>query len=322
MDTTKLNLSDLRASFSDGYDLFICSSSFEDRCLSIASNIDLDHFSRSLVLSNVDLKEYVGRNEEELLQILGDKGRISAISTIDPILTADSLVDSLSEINSKGNLEKVLIDVSSFTHESLLILLKIFTIFYPKTLVNGVYANASEYSVGDDIKHKWLSRGVGEVRTILGYPGKITPSRKNHLILIVGYEYERAAGIIESLEPNSISLGYGRPSTATTEKDQSANEHYMHLVEQVATSFTNVNCFEVPCDNPFESCKIIKQQVDKFEDMNIILAPMNNKLSTIGAAMAVFENDSVQLCYAKALQYNYSNYSSPGNKCYLFPIFQ
>lgn len=146
------------------------------------------------------------------------------------------------------------------------------------------------------------------------------PSRKTHLILIVGYEHERAAGIIEAIEPNSIALGYGRSGSATTEKDKDANELYLHLVEQMATSFADVNCFEIPCDDPEGTRDEIQSQIKKAGDSNILLAPMNNKLSTIGAVWAALHDENVQMCYAQTLRYNYSDYSSPGSHCYMFDL--
>src|SRR5208337_3388367 len=186
--------------------------------------------------------------------------------------------------------------------------------------ITGAYANASEYSVGDDIRHKWLSRGIGEVRSVLGYPGNIVLSRKTHLMLIVGYEHERAAGLIDSIEPNSIALGYGRSGSATTEKNKDANEHYMNLVKQMATSFSEISLFEIPCDDPQGTRDKLREQINKAGDVNILIAPMNNKLSTIGAAWAAFENRDVQICYARALSYNYGGYSMPGSHCYLLDM--
>ncbi|MFA4885516.1 MAG: hypothetical protein WC601_07060, partial [Desulfotomaculaceae bacterium] len=206
------------------------------------------------------------------------------------------------------------------THESLLILLRLLQMRCPTAKITGAYANASEYSVGDDVKHKWLSRGIGEIRSVLGFPGNIVPSRKTHLILIVGYEYERAVGIIETIEPNSIALGYGRSGSATTEKNKEANEHYLHLVEQMATSFSDIIRFEIPCNDPHKTRDELQTQISKVKDMNILIAPMNNKLSTIGAALAAFDNKDIQMCYAHALSYNYSSYSSPGSQCYIFDL--
>jgi hypothetical protein len=251
---------------------------------------------------------------------LGDISLCADISTEDPLSTADSISKVLNNIIQNEQVNSILIDVTAFTHESLLIILRLVQIYCPDSIVTGIYSSASEYSIGDDIDHKWLSRGIGDVRPVLGYPGNIIPSKKNHLIVIVGYEHERATGIIEALEPNSISLGYGVSGSATTEKNKDANERYMHLVQQVATSFTNTNCFEIPCDNPFLSAKGIVSEIDKVINSNVIIAPMNNKLTTIGAAWAALIKNNVQLCYAKALCYNYLNYSNPSEYCYIFDL--
>ncbi len=320
MEPLKTPLSSLKNAFSEHFDIFICSSSFEDRCLSVANSISPEIFKRALILSNIDLIDYVGTNKQKLERLFGRKALSAEVSTLDPLFTADSIRKCLETLCEGSETSKILLDVTSFTHESLLILIRLLKLLSPKAIITGVYANASEYSIGDEVNYKWLSRGIGEVRSVLGFPGNIVPSRKTHLILIVGYEHERAAGIIESIEPNSIALGYGRSGTATTDKDKDANEHYMHLVQEMATSFSEVNCFEIPCNDPYgTSIELLKQMnIAKEKDMNILIAPMNNKLSTVGAAWAALSDPDIQMCYAKALCYNYSNYSRPGSGCYIF----
>ena len=320
MAIQKIKLNELQVTVTESYDLFICSSSFESRCLSVAKNLNFDRIKKSLILTNEDLIEYIGKNKDILVRYLGEKYLSVDISTTDPLLTADNISNVLNNSIQSEQINSILIDVTAFTHESLLIILRLVQIYFPDSIISGIYASASEYSIGDDIDQKWLSRGIGDVRPVLGYPGQIIPSKKNHLIVIVGYEYERATGIIEALEPNSISLGYGVSGSATTEKNKDANERYMHLVQQVATSFTNTNCFEIPCDNPYLSYKGIVSEIDKAIQSNVIIAPMNNKLTTIGVAWAAFMNKDVQLCYAKTLCYNYFNYSNPSEYCYIFDL--
>ncbi len=320
MKIQKIILQEIGATLLEPYDLFICSSSYEQRCFSIAKHIVKDRIQQAMILANNDLFEYIGENKEKLIKRFGKKGRVVDISTSDPLITADNLDRSLAQSNETGSVNRILLDITTFTHESLLILLLLLKRHFPLARTTVIYSNAAEYSVGDEVPHKWLSRGIGEVRSVLGYPGNIMPSKKTHLIMIVGYEHERAAGLIETLEPNSIALGYGRSGSATTEKDKDANEHYLHLVRQVATSFTEVSSFEIPCNDPFGTQDEIKRQISSVTDMNVLIAPMNNKLSTIGAAWASFENEDVQLCYAQALGYNYSNYSKPGRECYIFEM--
>lgn len=318
MKLTKYNLLDINEVLIRGYDLFICSSSFEDRCLSIANNLYKKRYDKSLIISNIDLNDYVGTNADKLLEILSPSSEIVEVKTTDPLFTADNIDRGLLNAIGSEFAGSILLDSTAFTHESLLIMLRLLYLRYPDAKITCAYSNAAEYSVGDDVKQKWLSRGVGEVRSVLGFPGNIVPSRKTHLILIVGYEHERAAGIIETLEPNSIALGFGRSGSATTEKNKEANEHYKHLVEQMTTSFPNVNSFEIPCDDPEGTRDEIIKQVAKVHDSNILLAPMNNKITTIGSAWAALIDDNIQICYARALGYNYFGYSRPGTKCYVF----
>lgn len=320
MPIQKIELTDIRDNMSGLFDLFICSSSFEDRCISIPMSIDIAKMHRTLILSNLDYSDYVGLNQKKLSDLFGGKGKVIGVKSSDPLFTADTIKNCLHDERSYGHADSVVIDITTLTHETLLILLRLLRIELPDATIKGVYANASEYSVGDTVQHKWLSRGISEVRSVLGFPGNIIPSRKTHLIVIVGYEHERAIGLIDFMEPNSIALGFGRSGSATTEKDKDANEHYMHLVAQMATSFSVVNQFEIPCDNPYGTQDELQKQIKAAGDVNIVIAPMNNKLSTIGAAWTAFENGDVQICYARALSYNYTGYSMPGAHCYILDL--
>ncbi len=315
-----INLSELRNELSRSFDLFICSSSFEDRCLSIAYNICIEKIERALIIYNSNFLQHVNTNKNKLLELFGQKGHEVEVSSSDPLLTADNIDNQLSKSIDTCIINSILLDITTFTHESLLILLRLLQLRCPEAKITCTYSNAFEYSAGDDKNHKWLSMGIGEVRSVLGYAGNIIPTRKTHLIVIVGYEYERALEIINVIEPNSLALGYGRSENALTEKDKEANEHYSYLVEQMATSYSDINRFEVPSNDPYKTCTKLLEQINNFKDLNVLIVPMNNKLSTIGSALAAFINQDVQLCYAPALAYNYSNYSVPGDKCYIFDL--
>jgi hypothetical protein len=47
---------------------------------------------------------------------------------------------------------------------------------------------------------------------------------------------------------------------------------------------------------------------------------MNTKISTVGCALAAWEDRAIQLCYAQATRYNYAHYSTPGDTCYVFDL--
>lgn len=304
------------------YDALICFNSFEARCTTIPSQVSKDNFANCLIFTNRDTREQSENNLNIINQLFAGKSQIIELTVSSPISVADKMEETIKSLAKSCELKKVFIDITTFTHETLLILLAIFREKFSDTHVVCGYVNAKEYSYDcEDQKDKWLSRGIGEIRSVLGYSGVLKPSKKNLLMVIVGYEYERAVRIIETVEPDFLSLGYGLASYSTTEKNRGANEHYTQLVKQMATYYDEIQDFQVPCNDPYKAYQAIREQVENIgSDKNIIIVPMNNKISTIGAALVAFEKPEIQICYAPALIYNYSAYSIAGDRCYIFDL--
>jgi len=252
MKIQKIQLSALGRKLPDPINLFICSSSFEPRCHSVPTALRNSNIGSVLILEALDLKQYTEKAAERMRAQFSKSSKIVGVSTRDPLLTADNLGKAFLTALRQIRPRTILIDITTFTHEIMLILLVLIRIH--RSLLDGVkltltYSGASEYSIGDNLKNKWLSKGVRTVRSVLGFPGDSIPTKKTHLIILVGYEYERAEKLIEVIEPNTISLGFGRSSTATTEKDKGANAHYHLLLSRMAASYAVVECFEIFCNN-------------------------------------------------------------------------
>lgn len=314
------NLAEINGKIEQHFDLFICCSSFEMRCISFVNNFDTNRIKNALVFYNKDCLEHIQNNSEYLRNRLGEKACFIEMLHSDPLYTADQIKMALQTLSEKETINSILVDITTFTHESLLLIVRLLSIIFPNSEVQCIYSNAREYSSNDKVENKWLSKGIAEIRSVLGYAGNILPAQKTHLILIVGYEYERAMGIINALEPNSISLGFGRSENATTQKDKDANEHYAWIVEQTATNYSDVDCFEVKCNDPFATSEAILEIIKNIEEKNVLIVPLNNKISTIGVALSAMLNDNIQVCYAPALIYNYLNYSEPGDICFFFGL--
>jgi hypothetical protein len=210
------------------------------------------------------------------------------------------------------------VDITTFTHEALLILLKLLQLkLKPTDSVTFLYTAALEYSVGDEEENKWLSKGIGEIRSVLGYPGKVLPTQKLHLVILTGFESERAERFIEEYEPNMLSLGLADPDSSTSPAHYPVNRA-KH--SRIAARHKDAVTFVFSCSDPVETMTAIQDRIRQVPDHNVLIAPMNTKISTVGAALVAFDNDSVQLCYATANQYNESNYSKPDSNCYLFTV--
>ena len=320
MNMKKFGIDQLSNNLSYPIDTFICCGSYENRCHIIPDIVDQEKISHALVVENKDLSIYVGENAQYLRKHFGKKSIDVATDSSNPLLTADNIHNALKSVKKKSP-QRYLIDITTFRHESLLILVNLLRqMTTTEDRIDLLYVSASDYSIGDAIADKWLSKGVAEVRSILGYSGDFSPSKKMHLVIIVGYEYQRASALIDILEPNQLSLGLGKPLTATDEKHKAAQEFFYKLLKNMMMLRGNVDEFEFSCNDPLETRDAILLQSKKFSDYNVVVAPMNTKLSTVGAGLATFIDNEIQLCYAQAEQYNNHGYSSPGTNCYMFEL--
>jgi len=315
-----INLEMLQNEISKKYSVFICSSSFEQRCASVCSVINSNKLIKAFIIYNREYKSYLKYNLNKQKKILAPHYSLVETSLKDPLLTADNMKENIIDYIIKQKPKNILLDITTFSHEGLLILLKLLMSYCPFSKISCVYTNAREYSVGDEIGQKWLSKGIEEVRAVLGYTGNLIPSKKTHLFLIVGYEYERAISLINMIEPNVLSLGYGKSENATVEKNKEANLHYSNLVSDMSPSYPEINKFEISCNDPYKTYKCLEKQIRKYKDDNILIVPMNNKISTIGAGLLALKNERIQVCYGPALTYNILNYSTTGSKYYIFDI--
>lgn len=302
-------------------DIFICSGSFESRSLEVARAIGPKNVKKAIVAYNENLKTFVEENYLKLTEIFGDKTCKARLDTGDPLKTADAFITELNKVTSSGKQKHYLIDITTFTHEAILILIKLLSMKAKTTdKITCVYVGAKEYSYKNKKKDKWLSKGLADIRSVLGYPGIMDLSRPTHLIVLVGFEHERATSLINELDPEIISLGYGKSGTETDKSHKDANLHFHGLLSRIASTHCKVNNFEFSCTDPVDTKNMLITQINNCPDHNVIIAPMNTKISTIGVALATMEIQDIQLCYAQPRHYNYYHYSIPGKNCYLFDI--
>lgn len=303
----------------ENIDLFICSSGFEARSKSIALAINPEKI-RNAFIFNVE-ENYVV-SEENLKEIQNHLHHMIKIDhpRNNPLETYDIFKNKLDEFYNKFDNERlrIVIDITSFTRENLLILLKVIYILpYNKVEkdIKLVYTPADNYS------SEWLTKGVRQIRSIFGYSGMIQPSKKQLLIILNGFEEERTSEIIKSFEPNMILLG--KPSEKTS-INETLDIRGKQSFEKIQEKYTNIKeTFEFSCIDVQETIKKIEEFISEYgEEYNIILSPLNNKISTIAVAIVALNNDDVQVCYASANQYNIDSYSIPSDYLLMFDFLQ
>ena len=305
--------------FSD-LDALICSASFEDRCLTVPNKFSyLASSVRSVIVAwNVNYLSAVGENRQRLLDMFPHSVNCE-LDADDPLVTADRFMQCLRDVFGDGNTPKRIgIDITAFTKESLLILLRcLLKVMKREDSVIGLYNRASSYE-GVEKKDRWLSRGVREIRSVLGYPGNFRPTRRTHLVLLAGFEDDRALRLTAELEPSVLSLGTPDP------KKGHAHEHNTTMQSRKARWLSHLGSEvrEFYFDGySLDKCvESIRLAVGQESSMNTILAPMNTKISTVATGIFALGNPDVQITYAQADVYNYDRYSSPADEVYVFDL--
>lgn len=322
--TEKIPFSQLSSALPSGKLGFITFASFESRCRSIPEHLPLMHVSAALVFSSIEHRAQNRENVDFIRGVLGSVCNEARVSIKDPLHFADVFESWLSE-NVRA-FDALVIDVTTFTHETLLVALRILDLFSAKDSVllyvgAAAYGNVDGKNGGGDL---WLSRGVTEVTSILGYPGELLPSQPLHLIVLVGFESERANEAIGQLQPARISLGLASREQSVSDELFLINTEYHQQVSRFAAGLEQMRSgvvrFEFSAVDPDATRGAVLEEAAKFSGHNVVVLPMNTKLSTVGCALAAFSNPSIQLCYARVSEYNVANYSRPGDNVRLFHL--
>lgn len=315
----KTELSKISNAIPNGEYILIVGLGFDKRCLSILKSLsqhDTSNIKSIIGVQNGSWKEQAQENISNFTSICNTKGVIVGGNCDGATSVADSLYSLLRLSIEKNNNIKFLIDATGFSHELLIIVIGLLNNENKLHDCHILYTGAAEYSFNEQ-DHKWLSRGVLDIRSVLGFPGEMLPSQKLHLIIMTGFEIERAAEIIARYEPDFLSIGFGGKYQSVSDEHHSynaqAHKEILSLVQRMRGANYNVNEFEFSCIDPIESKKQILAHVKKYSEHNIVLCPLNTKLSTVGAALAAIENSSIQLCYSEPREYNISGYAKEGN---------
>lgn len=324
----KMIKTDINSHLPENYS-FICFSSFEKRCTTVTSCIDCNSIIKAYVLRNCSSDSICGnsKNFDYICKKFGSKGISKEINLYDPLNIADTSLAIIKDlINEK--IRSIVIDITTFTHEALLILIRV--IYDNRQHFDDIiclYNGATNYGGETDPEKIWLSKGCQDVRNVIGYPGKLKPSLKIHLTILSGYERERATRLIDLLEPDILSLAVGDDNEPTEAENKDTMMHF----KQYFSSWTenlrlNVDPFFFSCSDVEKTANILIERFKKAPDENHIIVPLNTKLSTIATAIAALSVQDVQVCYSLPEIYNTDHYSEPSDNITIinlnkFPLF-
>ena len=114
----KARLHNLNSNITEEYKVFICSASFESRCLAIPQKLKKQKFEKVIVLENSEGSNTIKENGDAIFGTYPGITRIIEVPFSDSLVVADLLAKELKTIKNR---DSVLIDITTFTHENLLI---------------------------------------------------------------------------------------------------------------------------------------------------------------------------------------------------------
>lgn len=303
--------------------VFIGCLSYEPRSISILDTIGPDSMEEVYAFYNKQFFEFgVQERLERVQRVYGERLEEVEFSVGTPIETARRIYQIVAQIIEKGH-SRIVIDSTTFTHEILLMIMKVVHDNRARfDSIQVLYVSADEYSVGDKPEDKWLSKGCNDVRNVVGYAGKMRPTAKTCLVLLAGFEHERATKLIDFLEPERVVLGNGIEST--NDNHIKTMDHFKGEFEKLFSSLSGKgnSRFDFSCKDIVSTARSILDVVRDHPDENIIIVPLNTKLSTMATAVVAIKNPEVQVAYAVSETYNTANYSSAGENVTIVDLKQ
>ncbi len=289
-------------------DIFICAGSPEIRCLGAVKKLDKDYRAENIfILKYSHYNEKRENHLKEMRAILKERkvGRIDEflIDEESPLLILNDVVQKIEKYIVKSTHPGITIDISTLIKWHLLILLKALDV---KGLLNKcrfLYTEPKDYLT--DLFQP-LSFGLKQIFPIPLFSGNYDFSKDSLLIIMLGYEGDRAMALLENIDPAECLLLVPKPAyhpewEGRTEK---MNKEIINIVGES-------NIRYIDSRNPM----LVSQQLnniltDKYSSYNCIISPMGTKPQTVGLYLFSSKyKDDISLIYTSPLRHNDPFYS-------------
>jgi hypothetical protein len=232
---------------------------------------------------------------------------------------------------------RITVDITTFNREALLACMTILRWAYPRGTFRFVYISPEEYNPAGraELKRRersgetltpsnlaenlWLSRGFRHMRNAIGFPGLQKPKQPALLILLPGFEIERALTIVDTLEPSLVLLG--KPVDATRDEFYERSVQAKNQMLRLFRSRQPVEEFDFSCKDVGATRKALEKLLHRFYDShNIFLSSHSTKPTLIGVFLTAEKFDGIQVTCTVPGEYNVEDYSSGAHAISFFTM--
>jgi len=299
-------------------DLFICSASFEERCLSSPALMGIDFLTKYAVIFYVEDPLYKKQVEKNMFRLQTElrKKTTEGIFVIscqreNPVDGIQQMAKILKECKLNTNEGPfITVDVSGFTKIYLLELLH-FLVIERELGIPRLLHTTQRY-----LPNK-LTRGIEQITTIPNYFGSPSMDKETALVLFLGFEPERALGIWRQYNPaRTIALITNPPRTGNPDYLKYARQNNAELLSK-----SSVEVRDVPADNPYAARMVLDAIYGETRDsFNMVIGPFGTKPQVVGVFLFCKEHRKAQVIYSFPATYTRSYLQRQPGVTLLLPV--
>ena len=280
----------------DKDDVFIVCASFEERTTAVVEKLDRRYTVANSFVFKYDEKNRTNLRDIKFKKLMNTLREHS--ESVFPIIcdhhNSQEGIFKFKNLCENRSIElknkKITIDITTFTKQYLLVLLKFIEKQNPKS-VRLFYTEPEDYAV------KWekpLSYGLIDIISVPAYGGHFYTEKENLLILQLGYEGDRAFAIWERLTPHKVIILIGKPSFRNSWEGR-VEKFNKKLISKLPKDSINY----IPTLDPFEVSKNLDKLIEQYsQKFNIAISPLGPKPQVVGCYLSARKYPDVQIIYA------------------------
>lgn len=288
-------------------DIFIVCSSFEERTIAVSERLDPKYLMENCFIFKYDektktilrdlnfkkLTESLAHNSENIFPIICDRfDPLDGIQKIQEVCQNNRI--TISEKN-------ISIDVTTFTKQCLLVLLRFLASHNPKS-VRLFYTEPVNYAPEFG---RPLSYGLIDIVSVPSYGGHFYIEKEVLLIIMLGYEGDRAYSIWQALSPHKTIVLIGK-SSSSNEYEERVRNFNRKLIDRLPKKSIEI----IDSMDPFQVSEELKKRIQQHSSQfNIMISPLGPKPQVVGCFLALEEHHDVQIIYAIPKRYEEQYFS-------------
>ena len=300
-------------------DLFITGISSEERCpkgWQMLKEEDIKIKNKVIFYFKEVIKGFKQEgveNPQEYFDTLFDIGSGDCkltVSLYDEITGLMELEKYLNESFSELKVKKIVIDFSIMIKPYIFVLLKYLLCERNMEKIYLLYTEPASYHKlklkkvpknNNQEDSEYFTKGTVKIGEVPTYSGKRELTKKSALVVLLGFEGERAVQVFNEVSPDLTIPVNGFPAYRPEFKDLSilSNEELLKDSE-IMKELTYA-----PANDPFETKKTLEEIYSKHSDnYNISVSPLGTKPMAIGSCLFALEHSDIRIIYPYPIEYN------------------